>query len=409
MKKVLIISYYFPPVSNIAAHLSQGIAKNMPKFGWEPFIITTESKGNLPVLISEKNIMRFGLHCDSGKKLVSEEGTKGIPKIIKLPYILSKKLGIEIVSIDRFLFSWGKEVLNNIEAIKKINPDVIIATCYPPSGVWLGNIVSKKIKKPWVADFRDPMSFYNSSKFPFAKFLDGIIDKAIVKTASFVITVGPSLAEKLGAFYKKPSYVIYNGFDNQKIDIHRKKIGDKKIIYYAGRLHAHRIPAVKLLIDWLAQEKNNNIILKLRSIGPTESNEEIIKYATEKNALSKIFLLEPSSPNIIREEEYQADILVLFEDIGNLGEYASCTMTGKLFEYLPLKPPILAIARKKSDIETIIKSTSRGCLVSDFDGLSVAMNNILKDSLPSPNLEEVKKYSFEQQAKKICQLLNEIK
>ena len=60
MKKVLIISYHFPPVNNIASRRFGEMVSFMPNFGWEPFVLTTKSKGTLPVLIPEKKIIRIG-------------------------------------------------------------------------------------------------------------------------------------------------------------------------------------------------------------------------------------------------------------------------------------------------------------------------------------------------------------
>ena len=409
MKRVLIIAYYFPPVNNILSTISQEMALNMRKFGWEPFLITTKSEGSLPVLIPEENILRIGFHCDSGKKLVSEEGARGIPKIIKIPYIISKKLGIEIASVDRFLFSWGREVLKNMDKIKKINPDVIIATCYPPTGIWLGRLISQRIKKPWVADFRDPMSLYNPSKFPFVKFIDNTIDKILTKKASSIITVGPHLATAMEKFYKKPVSVIYNGFDGDKVGIlgqGLQKPGNKKIIYYAGRFHSHRLPAVRMLIDWLSEKKDNDIVLKIRSTGPLESNEKILSYAREKGITSNVQLLDPVSSDVVSKEEKEADILVIFEDLGSLG---FITMPGKLTEYLPYNAPIILIARSDSDSGRVVKNASRGYVVSNSKELNDAMENILRGNAPKPDLEAIRKYSFEEQAKVLCGLLDKIK
>lgn len=412
MRKVLIITYYFPPINIIASKRYGRMALYMPKFGWEPVILTTNSEGNLPVLIPEENIIRIGENCDSKKVLVAEEGYRGIPKVLKPFYFLYKKLGMEIKSIDRFLFSWGKEIFKQKELIEKVNPDVIISTYLPAVSVWLGYIFSKKLKKPWLVDFRDACSLYNVCKSPIIRFLDRKIDKILMKQADSIITVGPYLAETMEKFYKRPIKIIYHGFDalpneesKKRNEIFSKK---EKIIYYAGRFHTHRLSSVKLLIDWLAQNKENNLHFVIRSIGPFQSNKEILNCAKKKNVLHKINLLASAPPEVILKEEKEADILVLFEDLGELGPVSKGTMTGKLFEYLPFQAPILAIARTDSDIGIILKDTSHGYLVSNTKQLDEAMEKILSYQSPNPDWEKVKKYSREEQTKKLCSLLDEI-
>lgn len=407
MKKVLIVSYYFPPLNNITARLVSNLASNMEKFGWQPFVLTTESEGDLPSLIPEENIIRIGRHCDSGKRYVSEERYRGIPAWLKIPYFLYKSLKMEFRSFDRFLFSWVKDSLKQTEKIREINPDFILATSYPASSIWLGRILAKKLKKPWVADFRDPMSLYNQSRFPFVKSIDGLIDKLLVNGASLIVTIGPTLARLMEGFYKKPVYVIYNGFDANLIQpAEEKPMGNDKIIYYAGRFHSHRLPAVKLLIDCLARKNDEKIILKIRSLGPKEANEEIADYVKKRNVSSKVQLLEPASPEFVLKEEKAADILAIFENLDRSNALEGA-MTGKLFEYLPFKAPILAIALPDSDMGLVLRNAAKGCLVSNAEQTDKALEDILEGKFSNPDWQKVKEYSFQNQAQILCQLLNQ--
>jgi len=411
MKKVLIITYSFPPLNNVTASQYREIAFYMPKFGWQPFILTTKSKGELSVKIPEDNIIRIGKNFESNKITVYEKDDRGLPNVLKPFYFLYKKCLGDVRSIDRFLFSWGKDVLNNIELIKKINPDVIIATNPPVVSLWLGHIFSKKIKKPWLADLRDPCSLSNTSKFSFTKFLDRKIDKFLLKSAAGIITVGPYLASLMEDFYRKPVKVIYNGFDKFEITALKRNASKKKknkIIYHAGIFYPHRLPSVELLIDWLASNKKDNFRFIIRSKGPLRLNKEILKYAKEKKVSQRIDLLNPAPPEVIYQEKKKADILVLFEDLKGLMPVSRGTMTGKLFEYLPFRAPIIAIAQENSDMDGVLKDTSRGYLVSNANSLDIVMKNILKGDVPNPDWEKVKDYSRKSQCKILCNLLNQI-
>ena len=229
MKKILIVDYHFPPISNINARRFGSMVYFMPKFGWEPFVLTTNSQGILPVLLPEENIIRLGENYSSKKSsIVSEEGYHGIPALLKIPYFFYRNLGMEIVSLDRFLFSWGRQVKRNKERIKKINPDLIVASCYPPVAIWMGRFIGKITEKPWIADLQDPLSLWNNSKFPLMKSLDKQIDKFLIKSAAGVITISSHLASKMTELYQKPVEIIYNGFDFKVPEEREEKKRDRK-------------------------------------------------------------------------------------------------------------------------------------------------------------------------------------
>lgn len=411
MKKVLIITYYFPPINIISSRRYGEMAPYMPKFGWEPIVLTTHSEGNLPLRINAENIIRIGENCDSGKVLVAQEGSKGIPFLIKPFYALSKKLGMEIKSADRFLFSWGREVLKHTAQIEKINPDVIVASYQPATAMWLGHLLARRLKKPWVMDFREAASPYNTCKSSLAKFVDKKIDRYLLRTASAIVTVSPQLASLLEAFYERPVGVVFNGFDIPQSALAKNTLRRAKkqiVLYYAGRFHPHRIAPVKLLIDWLSLAKNQQAIFVARSMGPKESNEKILLYAKRKGVADKIQLRDPASPELILQEEKKADALLVCEDIGKASHISQTNVTGKLFEYVPFKAPILAIAREDSEIGEILADTGRGFLAWNLDTLGQRMEKIMNDDIPVRKQARVNDYSRKSQCKKLCAILDDV-
>ena len=409
MKRVLIISYHFSPVNNINSRRFGEMAPYMPNFGWEPIVLTTKSQGTLSVKIPEENIVRIGENYYK-EGLVAEEGSRGVPAGLKLPYFLYKKLGVEIVSIDRFLFTWGKEVKKNKKIIKDKKPDLIIATCYPYAPLWIGRYFSKEIKKAWIADLHDPLSLWNNSKFPFVKFLDEQIDKFLIKSASAIITLGSYLASRMEKLYQRPIEIIYNGFDMQENTNVTKIVKKKKskVIYYAGRFHAHRMPAVKLFLDWLVEHKKEDVSFVLRSLGPASANEEILEYAREKDVISKVNLLKPAPPETILQEEQEADALILFEDLNKLMRSSEGTLPGKLMEYLQFKAPIVAINRADSEIGEILRRTSHGYLISNIEELDRAMTDSLSGKSQVFEWEKVKMFSRVAQCQKLCDIFDKV-
>jgi len=409
MKRVLIISYDFPPVNNIAARRYGEMVSYMTDYGWEPFVLTTKSSGDLDIAIPKENIIRIGQHHQQGL-IVESPGAEGLPKFLKFGYYLYKKLNLNFKSIDRFLFTLPMPILKELEIIKKVNPDIILASFGPATSLWLGNLLSRKLKKPWVADFRDSSSLTNYSALGV---LDKCVDKLLLNSASGITTVSPTLAYLLADFYNKKAMVVFNGFNEKNTfngNCRNKSAKNaKKIIYYAGRFNLQQLNSVKLLIDWLAKCGRNDIVFTIRSLGTKEMDTMISNYAKDLKVCGMVDILEPAEDKIIQKETEEADILTVFVDYEEDVPAAVGTITGKFLKLLPLGTPVLVIGRKDSDIGRILHETGTGYLVSNAAQLAIFMRRALCGSLTlRPVWEEIKKYSSKNQCKRLCYFLEKI-
>ncbi len=380
----------------------------MSKFGWESFILTTKSSGDLPVEISEENIIRVGEHYQKGLS-IDAPGVKGYPKLLKPGYLLYKKLNFNFKSIDKFIFSLTIPALKKVGCIRKVNPDIILASYGPATPLLMGNLLSKIIKKPWVADFRDPCSLSNYSA---SAIFDRCIDRFLVSSASGIITVSPSLVYLLGNFYNKKTAVVFNGFKAQApVGRSSKKLDKdgKKAIYYAGSLGPCRLDSVKLLIKWLANCGRNDTMFTIRSLGPKDMEAQISKYAKDLRVAHLVNILEAAEDKTVREEAEDADILAVFVELKEDVPHSAGTITGKFLKLLPFGIPILALGRKDSDIGKILNETKAGFLVSDLEQLNAVMEKILSGAvMPRPVRDEIQKYSSENQCKNLCLFLNQM-
>ncbi len=408
MKRVLIVTYHFPPVNNIAARRFGEMTAYMTNFGWEPYVLTTKGVGSLPVHLSEKNIIRVSEHYENQKRVVSEEGYRGIPSWLKFPYFIYRNSGIELKSLDRFMFTWGKEAKGELSRIREINPDIIIGSSDPAASIWAARFFAAKLKRPWIADLQDPLSFWNGSHFPLAKSLDEIIDKFVIRTASGITVLSKDFARKMAGFYQKPVEVIRNGFHLEEVNIGTATKNSRRILYYAGRFHNHRLPALRLFLEWLILDKNKDCLFLVRSIGPREVNNLILDFARKNNVEDRISLLEPADPETIFKEESEADALILFEDLEKQMPNSEGIIPGKLTEYLPFRAPVIAINREDAEIGEILTKTGRGYLVSTLQELDQATDKLFSGNIPKPNWDEVRKFSRKHQCEKLCAFFNQI-
>ncbi len=393
------------------SHIADGIIRYMPTYGFEPFVITTKNFGEIISHIPEDHILRIGTHHDAASTLISNNlGYSEIPALLKPLYFIYRYTGAHLNSIDRFAISWKKEIFKQLPYIRSINPDIIMATCYPAGAIWIGKALSQILNRPWVADLRDPLSLWDESTIPFMRQLDVYIDRFVIKSAAAIITVGPYLAKVMkDRLYKRHVQVVYNGFnESPTIPIARQTASVKYVFYYAGRFHKHRIPAVKLLIDYLAKNPSCKINLILRSLGPLEANQEIAAYANHKNVGQLLEIRPPANQDIVHSEIKQAHALFIFEDIAKTRANTIGTVTGKLFEYLPYQAPIIAIAPDHSDIEIILKDTNRGWVTPTIEILTQTLDAVTHNKLPSPIFDRVATYSRKNQCKILCSILDSV-
>ena len=398
MKKVLIITYSFPPLNNIASRRFGEIAPHLLKHGWDPYILTTESEGTLSVDLSEEQIFRCGYHPQKSLKISSNKNKSLLKKLLDV----KRSLGFNLRLFDRTYFNWYKEIKDEDNFLKEKEFDLIVASFGPAAALYLGKYLSKKHSIPWIADFRDLGALYKDNYFKqnsLFKSLDMKIEESLLSDASAITSIGNTLTSMLEEKYKKPSYTIFNGWKENITEPIEKS--NSQYIYYAGRFYPHQMNSVFLVIDILKKYKDLKLVI--RSLGPNDLNQEIIKYAKRKEVYSQIKLLEPTEQNIILKESQASLANLVVEDLNEDIYWKKGTLTGKLLGLLPLEPPILAVARSDSEIGEILEHTNKGRLCSNH-------LEIEEFILTTPNYspKNISFYSKENQASILANIFSEV-
>lgn len=417
MKKVLIISYSFPPFNNIAARRYGSMTKYMNEYGWKPYILTTNSEGTLPVEIDEQLILRVGTYPQNknvNSKLLMKND---LPAVLYLIRCLTSTINFRLRTIDRSVINWYKDVKDNIEYIAEYatESDIILASYGPPAALWIGRYLSKKYNKPWIADIRDLGALRGDDRNKFSIWLDKKIEKFLFSTTNGFITVSNTLETILANEYKKDTKTIYNGWDIKTDETDfvepfpNSSIINYSYIYYAGVFYNHRIRSFELLIESLSNFNDENLILVLRSLGPKEIEEKIVEMAIRYNVEDRIVILQPCPPNIVEQEQNNAIINLVIEDLDTSETWSRGTLTGKFLELIIRKPPVLAIARYDSEIGEILKNTSKGKLCSNVEEINCFLREIIfKKGKYTGNESEINKYSKKNQARELSGFLDQM-
>lgn len=427
MKKVLIITYYWPPAGGAGVQRVLKFAKYLPQFGWQPIILTVENP-DCPV-IDETLLNDIPAECkiyktkaiepfEIYKKLTGKEKNYKIPsdvitKSTNLSFTekISKWIRINLFIPDAKIGWKYFAVKEGLKIIKNEKVDLIFSTSPPHTVQLIAKKLARLTKLKWVADFRDPwleiVHYQNSKRNFFTKLIDQNLEKKVLQNADSIITISDDIVNlfqsKIG---EKNYFVIPNGFDES--DFHEiEKVKNKNFtIAYTGVITKTRVPFVFLsaLKKIINEDKITNIKFIIAGKTCTEFTDEVKKLNIENYVEEKGFLPHHESTNILQN----ADVLLLIiDDVQNNKGF----LTGKIFEYLGSKKPIFAIGPIDGNANEIIIKADCGKMVdykdqeNAYNLLKEMHNNWQNNSFFYKfNIEE---YSRKNLTKKLAEIFDE--
>ena len=369
-KKVLIISYYWPPAGGPGVQRWMKFVKYLPEYNIKPILYIPENP-NYPIYdyslndeVSEKleiiknPITEISNIISNSKSLnLIRSGNIPNPKeqslFQRLLFFIRGNLFIPDMKI-----LWKNKSIDFIENyLSKTKIDVVITTGPPHSLHLIGYELKKRLNIKWISDFRDPwvnLNYLNRFHLlPSVKRRHKKLrDKVLINSNSVIVT-----SEKLKKLYKEIApniFKITNGYDYEYSTVN---IDSKFSISHIGSLYPERNP--KYLWDIIDEICINNeefrSNLQINFIGNT--SEKIIKYLSNKTFKSCVKFFDYVDYKRAIEFMCSSQILLMVEVNDNDSSYA---IPGKLFDYLNSKRPIIAIGPDRSEVNQILYDTNAG-------------------------------------------------
>ena len=418
--KVLIITYYWPPAGGSGVQRWLKFVKYLQEFGIEPVVYTVENANYLKQDTSLLNEVPKGIEILKQpiweptallfwKK--SKQQTKGISNLSKGGFLSFIRGNFFIPDPKVF---WVKPSVSYLQKYLDANDiDVIISTGPPHSVHLIAERLHQKNDIKWLADFRDPWSdlYYNKDfkQLAFAKNKNRKLEESVLKNADCIVTVSNSLKQEFAKIAKKVE-VITNGFDDEFVTAENAILDTKFSISYIGLLPKQSNPKLlfKVLKALCEESLNFKKDLQLNFIG--DISEEV-KVAIEENKLlqNTNFVGYVSHRKAIEYQNTSQVLLLLIPNVKN----NKGILTGKLFEYLKAKRPILAIGPEKGDLATILQETNSGVIVN-FDAEEklkleiVALYQKYKEDKLTVNFNNIEKYHRKELTKKLAFILKSL-
>lgn len=379
MKKVLIITYYWPPAGGPGVQRWLKFVKYLREFDIEPVVYTPENP-NYPII---------------DKSFLSEipEGIKIIKQPIFEPYklasIFSKKktqrISKGIISskwqspIEKLMLwvrgnffipdarkFWVKPSVEFLqEYLINENIDTIITTGPPHSIHLIGLQLKKLIKIKWITDFRDPwttIGYHKKLRLRKASIRNHkILEGDVLNTADKIITTSFTTKNEFYYITEKPIKVITNGYDINTVG--KVELDTKFSISYIGSLLSGRNPHIlwQALSELTKENKEFSKDFKLQLAGVI--SKDVLKDIYKYQLKNYVDLLGYISHDETLRLQRSSQILLLIEIDS---EDTKCIIPGKLFEYMVAERPIIAIGPEDWDASKIISETNTGrCFTYD--------------------------------------------
>lgn len=421
--KILIISYYFPPINSIASLRPYSWAKYWSQMGHEVTVLTANEVKKSNDLIMDCSMFNIIRITNPLKSLMTQSTAEGSIQIkIQSPskptFLRKFKTFLQsrgIMSTARMPDFNDAVIAKSVDAIGSAQFDFIISTAGPYTEHLIARKIMKKQKQAfWIADYRDLWTQNHIFKglFPFT-WIEEYLEKKINHSADYIITVSQPLADQISLKYNINNVaVIENGFDSDDTNTISPEPywSDNKVrLVYTGVIYRGKQDPSPLLeaIQIIDQSEDSHLLQKLEVIfvggSKGDLHELISKYGVDTWVKDYGFV---SRNNALRMQRDAHGLIFLeFETPGIDG-----ILTGKLFEYLDSGTEILGIGvTDKSTPGKLIAESGQGRnFGTDSQIIATYLKSLLeKESKPviAKNTECLKKYSRKYLAEKLLSIV----
>lgn len=428
-KKVLIITYYWPPSGGVGVHRCLKFAKYLRDFGWEPIVYTAQN-AHYPYFDNTNFV-----HIPEGITILKQpiwepysmfkavSGRKSSSAMNNPVHVRDKRKPIDNLAIwirgnffipdarkfwikpsVKFLSQWLKD--NKVDAILSDGP--------PHTNTVIACRLSKKFNIPWLADYQDPwtqVDYYKLLKLTsWAHKRHQKLEQEAFKTAKKTTIASPTWKKDLMSIGAHNVDVIYWGYDEQEFQSMKQNLDTKFTITHAGMLGFDRLPETLFKVLGDLKRENKQFAQNLSLQFPGMVDYSIVEELKKNNIYENTWLPGTITRTQAIERTFNSQILLLPL---NKADNAQGRIPGKLFECMRAKRPILVLGPDKSDVKHIVEESRTGQSF-DYDNYKGIYEyikeryNLFLNTKNTIETTDIEQYSVKNQTGKIAEYLNQI-
>ena len=373
-KKLLIITYYWPPAGGPGVQRWLKFVKYLPDFNVQPIVYIPENPtypivdeglmsevSDKAIILKNKIFEPYQLAGFLSKKETKKISSGIIPAAKKQSFVERMMLWIRgnLFIPDARKFWINPSVTYLKKYIQENNIDTIVTSGPPHSLHLIGLKLKQELGVKWFADFRDPwttIGYHKALKLSsYAYKKHKALEHQVLNTADTIIVTSKTTKTEFQAITNNPIEVITNGYDVENVP--KQTLDEKFTMAHIGSFLSDRNP--KILWESLQELISENQIFKnqfqLKLIGKV--SQEILDSISEFKLDSYLNNLGYVSHSEAVKHQKASQVLLLIEIDS---QETKSIIPGKLFEYMVSERPIIAIGPKKSDFDEIITATNTG-------------------------------------------------
>jgi len=364
--RVLICSFYFPPTGGGGVQRPLKFAQKLPEFGIETRVIApTHSKwihNDEPSAgIPAANLYYAPFFGPRGRRPAEElYGTHGAARLARRAELFPRRLLVPDENV-----SWAVTAVPSIVRIIRRDAIDVLLTTSPPNSVHLIGAAVKRITGiPWVADVRDSIAANPDRRIERAtarlkEQTQHAVARQITRHADAVVAVTPQIAGEFSALTPRgPVVTIANGADFEDFSGLAHHASPRMRITHTGSFFGKRDP--RPFLSALA-DLDENIIARFAG----DFRRTDLDWARARGLDNKLELI-PFVPRR-RSLELQRDSEVLLLLLPEVGERGRDVPSGKLYEYLAARRPILGAVPPNGTAAALIREADAGTIVPPDD------------------------------------------
>lgn len=373
-KKLLIITYYWPPAGGPGVQRWLKFVKYLPDFNVQPIVYIPENP-TYPIIdrgleseVSEKAVILkhkifepYGLASFFGKNKTKKISSGIIPNQKKQSFLEKTLLWVRgNIFIPDARFLWVKPSVKYLKKyLQENNIDTVVTSGPPHSLHLIGLQLKQELGMTWLADFRDPwttIGYHKALKLSsYAEKKHKALEHKVLNTADTIIVTSKTTKAEFEAITSQPITVITNGYDVEQVT--KQPLDEKFTVAHIGSFLSERNPRIlwKALKELTKENQDFAADFQLKLLGAV--SQEVLDTIAEFKLQDFVLNLGYVSHQEAVEHQRKSQVLLLIEIDS---EDTKSIIPGKVFEYMVSERPIVAIGPKGSDFAEIITSTNTG-------------------------------------------------